>query len=226
MIRPRHLALAIATALGLLVCGSTSAGADIAVMESGKILHVDRFHRVDDQVTLYITGGGEVTVPAEIVVNVVPNEIVETLPEEAASVRALRLLPHLASIIEPAAARYAIDPNLVAAVIWAESSGDPDAVSHKGAQGLMQLMPATARDLGVTSVLDPEQNVEGGTRYLRSMLDRHGGDVSLALAAYNAGPEAVKRYGGVPPYRETRHYVDRVLRMYARADSPAEGGDR
>lgn len=217
----RPLLLAAGLTLGL--CGTASA--DIAVMESGKILYVDGFHRVDDLVTLRLTGGGEVTVPAELVVNVVPNEIVETLPEEEA-VRTLRLLPHLATIIEPAAERHAVDPNLVAAVIWAESNGDPNAVSHKGARGLMQLMPATAQELGVVSVLDPEQNVEGGTRYLRSMLDRHGGDVSLALAAYNAGPEAVRRYGGVPPYKETRVYVDRVLKMYARVEGNEGGDDR
>lgn len=211
-------------AAGLTPALCVGASADIAVMESGKILYVDRFHRVDDLVTLHLTGGGEVTVPAELVVNVVPNEIVETLPEEEAA-RTLRLLPHLATIIEPAAERHAVDPNLVAAVIWAESNGDPNAVSHKGARGLMQLMPATAQELGVVSVLDPEQNVEGGTRYLRSMLDRHGGDVSLALAAYNAGPEAVRRYGGVPPYKETRGYVDRVLEMYARRRGMKEATD-
>jgi len=82
---------------------------------------------------------------------------------------------------------------------------------------LMQLMPATARELGVGNVLDPGQNVDGGSRYLRKMLDEHGGDLSLALAAYNAGPNAVRRYGGVPPYRETRDYIGRVLRIYERA---------
>ncbi len=129
----------------------------------------------------------------------------------------MRLLPHLESVIQPAAAKYGLDPNLVAAVIWAESSGDPNAVSKKGAQGLMQLMPATARELGVGNILDPGQNVEGGSHYLRQMLDEHDGDLSLALAAYNAGPDAVRKYGGVPPYRETRDYVGKVMRVYERA---------
>ena len=120
-------------------------------------------------------------------------------------------------VIQPAAAKYDLDPNLVAAVIWAESSGDPNAVSKKGTRGLMQLMPATARELGVGNVLDPGQNVDGGSHYLRRMLDEHDGDLSLALAAYNAGPDAVRKYGGVPPYRETRDYVGRVLRVYERA---------
>ncbi|HSF18143.1 MAG TPA: lytic transglycosylase domain-containing protein [Vicinamibacteria bacterium] len=206
--------------LVLLIAVAPAARAEIAVMASGKILYVDRFEREDELITLFITGGGEVTVPAELVVNVVPNEIVEELETTEATddaIRGLGLFPHLAPLIEPAAAKYAIDPNLVAAVIWAESSGDPNAVSAKGALGLMQLMPQTARELGIERPVDPQQNVDGGTRYLRQMLDAHHGDVSLALAAYNAGPDAVRRHGGVPPYRETRSYVGRVLDMYERA---------
>ncbi|MGH9333940.1 MAG: lytic transglycosylase domain-containing protein, partial [Vicinamibacteria bacterium] len=124
------------------------------------------------------------------------------------------LFPQLEEFITPAAAKYGVDPNLVAAVIWAESSGDPNAVSRKGARGLMQLMPATARELGVTRILDPLQNVDGGTHYLKRMLDAHEGDIALALAAYNAGPEAVRRHRGIPPYRETRDYVARVTRVF------------
>ena len=193
---------------------AVSASAEIAVMSSGKILYIDRFERADEELTLFLTGGGEVTVPADLVANIVPNEIVEN---ESADPEEVRLLPHLESVIQPAAAKYDLDPNLVAAVIWAESSGDPNAVSKKGARGLMQLMPATARELGVGNVLDPGQNVDGGSHYLRRMPDEHDGDLSLALAAYNAGPDAVRKYGGVPPYRETRDYVGRVLRVYERA---------
>ena len=205
--------------LGLLLLVScsvaaVSASAEIAVMSSGKILYIDRFERADEEITLFLTGGGEVTVPADLVANIVPNEIVEN---ESADPEEVRLLPHLESVIQPAAAKYDLDPNLVAAVIWAESSGDSNAVSKKGARGLMQLMPATARELGVGNVLDPGQNVDGGSHYLRRMLDEHDGDLSLALAAYNAGPDAVRKYGGVPPYRETRDYVGRVLRVYERA---------
>ena len=192
----------------------SSATAEIAVMSGGKILYIDRFERADEDVTLFLTGGGEVTVPSDLVVNIVPNEIVE---DQGANPAEVRLLPHLESVIQPAAAKYGLDPNLVAAVIWAESSGDPNAVSKKGAQGLMQLMPATARELGVGNVLDPGQNVDGGSHYLRRMLDEHDGDLSLALAAYNAGPDAVRKYGGVPPYRETQDYVGKVLRVYERA---------
>ena len=106
-----------------------------------------------------------------------------------------------------------VQPALVKAVIAAESNFDPGAVSRKGALGLMQLMPETAEQLGVEDPHQPSDNVRGGTRYLRSMLDRYG-DLSRALAAYNAGPTAVDRYGGVPPYPETRDYVNRVLTYY------------
>jgi soluble lytic murein transglycosylase len=106
-----------------------------------------------------------------------------------------------------------LQPALVKAVIAAESNFDPQAVSRAGAQGLMQLMPATAEELGIQDPLRPVQNVRGGTRYLRLMIDRYG-DLERALAAYNAGPTAVDRYGGVPPYRETRDYVKRVLTYY------------
>jgi soluble lytic murein transglycosylase-like protein len=198
--------------LGVFLLASlvaVSASAEIAVMASGKILYIDRFERADKDVTLHLTGGGEVTVPSDLVANIVPNEIVD--PEE------VKLFPHLDSVIQPAAEKYGLDPNLVAAVIWAESSGDPNAVSKKGARGLMQLMPATARELGVGNVLDPGQNVDGGSNYLRRMLDAHDGDLNLALAAYNAGPDAVRKYGGVPPYPETQDYVGKVIRVYERA---------
>jgi soluble lytic murein transglycosylase len=106
-----------------------------------------------------------------------------------------------------------VQPALVKAVIAAESNFDPGAVSRKGARGLMQLMPATAEQLGIEDPLEPSDNVRGGTRYLRSMIDRYG-DLTRALAAYNAGPSAVDRYGGVPPYPETQDYVNRVLTYY------------
>jgi len=112
---------------------------------------------------------------------------------------------------------HRVPPALVKAVIAAESSFDPGAVSRKGAQGLMQLMPETARSLGVSDPLRADENVDGGVRYLRDMMDRYG-TLSLALAAYNAGPQAVDRHGGVPPYRETRDYVKRVLTYYRAYD--------
>ena len=119
--------------------------------------------------------------------------------------------PGFRSIILREAARQGVRPELVRAVIQVESAFDPRARSSKGAMGLMQLMPATAADLGVGDPYDPEQNIRGGVAYLRHLLDRFDGNEELALAAYNAGPEAVARHGNhVPPYRETRNYLDRV----------------
>jgi soluble lytic murein transglycosylase len=128
--------------------------------------------------------------------------------------RGLACRPDLEGYIDAAARRYDIDCALVKAVIKAESDFDPGAVSRAGAQGLMQLMPATAREVQCQDVFDPQDNIHGGVRYLRKCLDLFG-DVGLALAAYNAGPEAVVKYRGVPPYSETRTYVDRVLRYYS-----------
>ncbi len=114
-------------------------------------------------------------------------------------------------LIEKHAATYAVSPQLVRAVMQVESGFNPRAVSVKGAAGLMQLMPSTAIEMGVRNVFDPDENIRGGVAYLRQLLNRYGGDVQLALAAYNAGPEAVARHGNqVPPYRETRNYVSKV----------------
>ncbi len=117
-------------------------------------------------------------------------------------------------IIHRAASRFKVEPCLLKAMIKVESDFDQKAVSHKGAKGLMQLMPQTARDLDVNDPFDPIENIAGGTRYLSLLLDRFKHDLRLALAAYNAGPEKVESYGGIPPIEETQSYVTRVLRAY------------
>ncbi|MGC2256803.1 MAG: lytic transglycosylase domain-containing protein [Candidatus Sulfotelmatobacter sp.] len=128
------------------------------------------------------------------------------------------------SAIEEAAARHNVDPNLVRAVVKVESNFNPNAVSRKGAMGLMQLMPSTARQLKVNNPFDPEQNVDAGVRHLKQLLESYGGDIKLTLAAYNAGAGAVARSSGVPRYAETQNYVRRITNLYygRSASSPSE----
>ena len=126
-------------------------------------------------------------------------------------------------LVEQSANRYQVDPNLVKAVIRAESGYDAKAVSNKGAMGLMQLIPATAQRFGVSNPFDAKQNIEGGVTYLKYLLDLFGGDLNLSLAAYNAGEHAVQHSGGIPAIAETQNYVRKVTRFYQGDDSPAPG---
>lgn len=121
--------------------------------------------------------------------------------------------PPYHGIITQVAGRYEVDPSLIRAIIFAESGFNPRAKSKKGARGLMQLMPSTARSLGVQDVYDPEENIEGGVKYFRLLLDRFDGDVRLALAAYNAGSRHVRNYEGIPPFKATRRYIKKVLKF-------------
>lgn len=140
-----------------------------------------------------------------------------TTPEMSAAELANR--EKIEDMIREVSARYRVDPALVRAVIQTESNWNSTAVSRKGAQGLMQLGPGTAQELGVSNAFDPKQNLDGGVRYLRSLLERYNGDLDRALAAYNAGPHAVDRAGGIPQYRETRDYVQKVTDSYFRPGS-------
>ncbi|MFB3814998.1 MAG: lytic transglycosylase domain-containing protein [Terriglobales bacterium] len=140
-------------------------------------------------------------------------------PQSARSEASAAPAPEMVSIpdaVNAASDRHRVDPDLIASVIDAESGGKVRAVSRKGAQGLMQLMPATAARLGVSDAFEPQANIDGGTRYLRELLVLYKGDVAKALAAYNAGPGSVERHRGVPPYRETYDYVTRVIRDFNR----------
>ena len=150
--------------------------------------------------------------------NVKPPQPVVAKPSSPPNERvAARTAGPYRDLIRAAATRHALAPELIESVILVESNFEARAVSRKGARGLMQLMPATAARLGVRNVFDVRQNVEGGVRHLRYLVDLYGGNLALALAAYNAGVEAVGRYGGIPPYAETRAYVRRVLRAVALA---------
>jgi soluble lytic murein transglycosylase-like protein len=133
--------------------------------------------------------------------------------------------PEISQLVEQTASRHKVDPQLVHAIIKVESAYDPLAVSNKGAMGLMQLIPKTAHELGVVDPFDPQENIEGGVTYLRHLLNVFGGDLNLSLAAYNAGEGAVRRYGGVPFFAETRDYVRRVTNIYQSLPSLAGAGD-
>jgi soluble lytic murein transglycosylase-like protein len=183
-----------------------SARAEIALLSNGLTLKLEG-HRVEGE-TLVMTlkGGGEMGVPPGTVRGFVPDEVLDEVQGPAGS--------DLRALAVEVARRHGLDPDLVLAVVGVESGFRPEAVSPKGAMGLMQLMPATAGSLGVEDALDPEQNLDGGVRHLGALLTLYGGDLARALAAYNAGQGAVSRHGGIPPYRETRAYVKKVLERY------------
>jgi len=197
-----------ATLLAVVLTAFHAGGAwaEIALLSSGLTLKLER-HRVEDgALVLVLKGGGEMSVPAAVVRGFVPDEVVEELAVPAGG--------DLRELVAAAARRHGLDPELVRAVVAVESAFRPEAVSPKGAQGLMQLMPRTAESLGVGNAFDPAQNLDGGARLLGQLLTEYGGDITRALAAYNAGEGAVRRHGGVPPYRETRAYVKKVLERY------------
>src|SRR5437867_9450737 len=158
--------------------------------------------------------------------DVQPPPVVAPQPSSPGEPVATQTLAPYRDLIRAAAARHGLAPELVESVIRVESNFEARAVSPKGARGLMQLMPATAAKLGVRNVFDVRQNIEGGVRHLRHLVDRYGGNLALALAAYNAGVEAVRRHGGIPPYAETRAYVTRVLRLLQRAEPSANAEAR
>jgi Transglycosylase SLT domain len=203
---PHHLFLLLVIVLGM-VCGASAA--DFAVLNNGFSIRHERREVVGSVTRLYLGAdpNGYVDVPTDFIDRFEPDLSLSTAaPRKQA----------LPDVINTASSRYHLDPDLVNSVIHAESGFNPHAVSPKGAQGLMQLMPQTASLLGVTDAFDPEANVEGGTRYLRELLQRYHFDLIKALAAYNAGPQRVDQYHGVPPYYETQAYVARIIRDFNR----------
>ena len=151
-------------------------------------------------------------VPPEKQWALIDSRCVETAPVIPDRLGPKKKIPYQGIIVQ-AAWRYQVDPYLIRAIIFAESGYNPRAKSKKGARGLMQLMPSTAKSLGVQDIFDPVQNIDGGVRYFRTLLDRFDGDVQLALAAYNAGSRHVRNYEGIPPFKATRYYIKKVLRF-------------
>ena len=199
-----------ALAAMLLAFGPASAArAEIAVLSNGMTLKVEAWGAVGGNVHIRLKDGGEVGVPRALLIGVVADEVVDEVEQQAR-----RSGGDVLALLRDAASRNRLDPALVRAVVAVESAFRTDAVSPKGAQGLMQLMPATAAALGVRDAFDPAQNLDGGARHLGALVRSYGGDLTKALAAYNAGEGAVARYGGVPPYRETKDYLAKVLKRY------------
>lgn len=207
-----------------LILGSAgSARADIVRMNNGREISVDSCRFEGDNVILVFRGGGEVKAPKDMVAEVLPDEVPHAMAFalEALAASASAAGPRLSSdalreMVDRVAAKVGLNLRLARAVVQVESNFDVRAVSSKGAMGLMQIMPVIAQEFSVDDPFDPEKNLEAGMRHLRALLERYGNDSMRALAAYNAGEGAVSRYGGVPPYRETQDYVQRVLALVRR----------
>jgi hypothetical protein len=215
---------AAAVSAGVILWMAASARADIAVLGNGQTMKIKSYRVEGEVVWLTLKTGGEMGLPVQDIRGLVPDEVLDEVLDELKGARNETELERLA---RASAQRHGLDPELVMAVVSVESGFQPRALSRKGAQGLMQLMPPTARELGVRNAFDPAQNLDGGARYLSALIARYGGDLTKALAAYNAGQGAVDRHRGVPPYRETRDYVRRVLqkRDAAKAREKADDSD-
>ncbi len=188
---------------------------EYVVLRTGARLTVTGYELQGDKYRLQMKGGSA-EIAADDVVRIEPEEVFDALPAPLSDTTPYH------EIIRAAAERYGVDADLIHCVIAVESNFNPKAVSRMNARGLMQLLPKTAVRMGVKNIFDPKENVDGGTRYLRDMLLRYHNEIPLALAAYNAGPENVTRYGNrVPPYRETMLYVQTIARGYAKIKAKA-----
>ena len=204
--------------------------AEVAVLKNGFSIKHERREVVGDVTRLYMNkeGSSFVDVPTSEIEHFeaapddptpiahVPDTTSRPVPPPRGGIGGFpgRPVIDLNQVVNEASGRYRLDPDLVNSVIKAESDFNAHAVSPKGARGLMQLMPGTASQLGVPNAFDPQANVEGGTKYLRELLEKYNFDIIKALAAYNAGPQTVERFGGVPPYHETKAYVARIVRDF------------
>ncbi|HVI07586.1 MAG TPA: lytic transglycosylase domain-containing protein [Candidatus Binatia bacterium] len=218
----RYFLKLVARAGLLLSLAVPCLAAENAILRNGFSIRHERRQIVGDVTRLFVDGGNSsfVDIPTAEIDHFepVPEEhTAQAKPEQATPTAAdasIKRPVDLNELINSASDTYKLDPDLVNSVIRAESGFNVHAVSPKGAQGLMQLMPQTASELGVQNAFDPQANVDGGARYLRELLEKYDFDLIKALAAYNAGPQRVEQYGGVPPYYETKAYVARIVRDF------------
>lgn len=202
MTRPSPLLLAL---LAVASAGlAPGARGDYAVLKSGVRLHITGYEQAGDQILLTVAGG-TVNIAATDLVSVEPEDQFAALPPAPEPAKG----PY-ANLIRAAAAKHGVDEKLITHVIAVESNFNPRAASHKQALGLMQLLPSTAAKYSVSNIFDPAENIDAGTRYLKDLLAQYKGNTSLALAAYNAGPQMVSKYGGIPPFPETQKYVQKI----------------
>ena len=213
----RFVLFAVILALGTAV----PASAEIVFLTSGHTISIKSHRITGDSIVLTLRGGGEVTCDRALVSRIVADEVPHPEPEATATTA----LADADAVVDPAvlaktpygdiiaamSEAHGVDPMLVRALIQVESNYRARARSHKGAMGLMQLMPATAREYQVRNPYDPKANIAAGVKHLKGLIDKWG--VELALAAYNAGEGAVKKFNGIPPYRETRNYVSKILSL-------------
>jgi soluble lytic murein transglycosylase-like protein len=211
-----------AAALLALLAGVSPGRADLVILVDGSVMKVDAYAADGEEAQLVFPSGGRLRLPLLRVDRVVDDEVLPEPEPPIAPVPAAFAIRWSDGLVPPPTAygelifetarRHALNPGLVAAVIRAESAFDPRAVSHKGARGLMQLMPSTGQRFGLrpSELFDPAKNLDAGVRYLRFLADRFEDDLPRILAGYNAGEGSVERYDGVPPYRETRGYVSRI----------------
>ena len=227
----------VVLALGA-ACLAAPCLADLVVFEDGRVVKAASYKVVEEELEIGVPGGGSYRVDLNRVERIVEDEIVDAcnasdpaLPKLAQNYdlsfredRTPLFKTPYDKLIAEESRRYGIDASMVSALIRAESNYEPRAVSRKGARGLMQLMPATARRLSLSQPFDPVANVRAGVRYLKELVDRFDHRPDLVLAAYNAGENAVENYGGVPPYRETQGYVKRILSWWTPAIATAPAG--
>jgi hypothetical protein len=210
-VRLKHLAMS-----GLLVAlAAPGVRAEYIVLRSGQRIAVTGYQILDNKYHLQMKGG-TADVPVDQVQTIEPEDVFTPVPHVEVSQEPF------GELIREAAKRYSVDADLITSVIAAESNFDPKAISRRNARGLMQLLPATATRLGVKNIFDPQENIEAGTHYLSDLLLLYKNDLALTLAAYNAGPERVQRYGQrVPPFAETISYIHRVKQTYSQRKSGA-----